>query len=188
MKPINILGIAGSLRTKSFNRMALAAACGLAPDGMSIRPFEGLGDIPLYNEDVKVLGFPSAATELRRAIAEADALLIVSPEYNFSVPGVLKNAIDWASRPPQMPLAGKPAAIMGASSGVMGTVRAQMHLRQILNGFNMPVMNRPEVLIREAGAKFDAQGRLVDEDTRNHIRTLLERLQDWTLLFKERGA
>ncbi len=188
MKPINILGIAGSLRARSFNRMALAAARELAPDGMSIQPFEGLGDIPLYNEDVKALGFPPAATELRRAIAEADGLLVVTPEYNFSVPGVLKNAIDWASRPPQMPLAGKPAAIMGASSGLMGTVRAQMHLRLILGGLNMPVMSRPEVLIREAATKFDAEGRLVEEDTRKHIRTLLERLGDWTLLFKDRGS
>jgi chromate reductase len=114
--------------------------------------------------------------------------LVVTPEYNYSVPGVLKNAIDWASRPPQMPLAGKPAAIMGASSGLMGTVRAQMHLRLILGGLNMPVMSRPEVFIREAATKFDAEGRLVDDDTRNHIRTLLERLRDWTLLFKDRGS
>jgi chromate reductase len=185
---IVVLGIAGSLRQGSFNRRALAAAAELAPAGMSIRPFARLGEIPLYDEDVKLRGFPPAVMEFRQAIAQADALLFVTPEYNFSVPGVLKNAIDWASRPPDMPLIGKPAAIMGASTGLMGTVRAQGHLRLILSGLNMPVLNRPEVLIREAASKFDAEGRLIDEDTRKHIATLLERLRDWTLLLKGAGA
>src|SRR5687767_13508981 len=132
MRHISILGIAGSLREASFNRRALAAAVELAPDGVSIRPFQRLAEIPLYNEDVKARGFPPAASEFREAIAGSDALLFVTPEYNFSVPGVLKNAIDWASRPPDMPLFGKPVAIMGASTGLVGTVRAQLHLRQIL--------------------------------------------------------
>jgi chromate reductase len=184
MDRVTVLGIAGSLRAKSFNRMALAAACELAPQGMTILRFERVGDIPLYDEDVKERGFPEAAAELRQAIAAADALLVVTPEYNYSVSGVLKNAIDWASRPPEMPLLGKPVAIMGASPGLMGTVRAQLHLRQILGGLNMPILNRPEVLIRQAAAKFDAEGRLIDEDTRKHIRQLLERLMDWTLLVK----
>jgi chromate reductase len=184
MKQISIVGVAGSLRAGSFNRRALAAAVELAPEGASILPFEGLGEIPLYNEDVKARGFPPAAAAFRQAIAAADALLFVTPEYNYSVPGVLKNAIDWASRPPDMPLIGKPAAVMGASTGLMGTVRAQLHLRQILSGLNMPVLSRPEVLIREAAAKFDSEGRLTDEDTRKHIRTLLERLRDWTLLLR----
>jgi chromate reductase len=184
MEQIRILGIAGSLRAGSFNRRALAAAVEVAPDGMSIQTFDRLGEIPLYNEDVKVRGFPPAAAELREAIARADALLVVTPEYNFSVPGVLKNAIDWASRPPDMPLIGTPAGVMGASTGLVGTVRAQIHLRQILSGLNMPVLSRPEVLIREAAAKFDGDGRLTDEDTRKHIRTLLERLRDWTLLLR----
>ena len=182
MRQISILGIAGSLREASFNRRALAAAVELAPEGVSIRPFQHLAEIPLYNEDVKTRGFPPAASEFREAIAGSDALLFVTPEYNFSVPGVLKNAIDWASRPPDMPLIGKPVAIMGASTGLVGTVRAQLHLRQILSGLNMPVLARPEVLIREAAGKFDGNGRLIDEDTRKHIRTLLEKLRDWTLL------
>jgi chromate reductase, NAD(P)H dehydrogenase (quinone) len=184
MDQITVLGIAGSLRTASFNRSALAAAREHAPEGMRIISFEKLGEIPLYNEDVKAVGFPAPVAELRAAIADADALLFVTPEYNFSVPGVLKNALDWVSRPPDMPLIGKPAAIMGASPGLMGTVRAQLHLRQILSGLNMPLLNRPEVLIREAGSKFDASGRLIDEDTRKRIRTLLERLLDWTRLIK----
>ncbi len=184
MDRITVLGIAGSLRARSFNRMALAAACELAPEGMTIQRFERIGDIPLYDEDVKERGFPEAAAELRRAIAAADALLVVTPEYNYSVSGVLKNAIDWASRPPDTPLPGKPVAIMGASPSLMGTVRAQLHLRQILGGLNMPVLNHPEVLIRQAAAKFDAEGRLGDEDTQKRIRRLLERLKDWTLLIK----
>jgi chromate reductase len=181
---VTVLGIAGSLRQGSFNKRALAAACELAPEGMAIRPFQRLGDIPLYDEDVKAKGFPPPVAEFRHAIAEADALLFVTPEYNYSVPGVLKNAIDWASRPPDMPLISKPVAMMGAAPGLMGTVRAQLHLRQILSGLNMPVLSRPEVLIREAAAKFDADGRLTDEDTRKHIRNLLEKLRDWTLLLK----
>jgi chromate reductase len=184
MELIHVLGIAGSLRAGSFNRRALAAARELQPDGMAILPFDRLGEIPLYDEDAKARGFPPAVSAFREAIAAADALLFVTPEYNFSVPGVLKNAIDWASRPPDMPFIGKPAAIMGASTGLVGTVRAQIHLRAILTGLNMPVLSRPEVFIREAAAKFEGEGRLADEDTRKHIATLLERLRDWTLLLK----
>ena len=187
MGRIEILGVCGSLRMGSFNLMALRAACELVPDGMAIRPFERLGEIPLYNEDVKEHGFPDAAEDFRGAVAAADGLLFVTPEYNYSISGALKNAIDWASRPPQPPLVGKPAAIMGASSGLMGTVRAQLHLRHILGGLNMPVLPRPEVLIREAAGKFDGEGRLTDETTRQHIRTLLERLKEWTMLI-QRGA
>jgi chromate reductase, NAD(P)H dehydrogenase (quinone) len=184
MDSISVLGIVGSLRGKSFNRMILRAACELVPDGMTMTRYERLGDIPLYNEDVRERGFPEAVIELREAIATADALLAVTPEYNYSVPGVLKNALDWASRPPQMPFAGKPVAILGASSGLGGTLRAQLHLRQILAGLGMHVLNRPEVLIRDSAVKFDADGRLTDDETRDRIRRLLERLLDWTLLLK----
>jgi chromate reductase, NAD(P)H dehydrogenase (quinone) len=184
MESISVLGIAGSLRGKSFNRMALLAACKLAADGIAITRFERLRDIPLYNEDVREHGFPEAVIELRESIAAADALLVVTPEYNHSVPGVLKNALDWASRPPQVPFVGKPVAIMGTSPGRGGTLRAQLHLRQILAGLNMHVLNRPEVLIRESAAKFDADGHLTDDETREHIRQLLERLRDWTLLLR----
>lgn len=188
MDSISILGISGSLRGKSLNRMALLAACELAGAGMAIMRFERLGEIPLYNEDLRERGFPAAVIELREAIASADALLVVTPEYNYSVPGVLKNALDWASRPPQMPLIGKPVAIMGAGPGRGGTLRAQLHLRQILTGLNMHVLNRPEVLIREVEGKFDDQGRLIDEETRSQIRKLLNGLRDWTLVLKSGRA
>jgi len=188
MDSISILGISGSLRGESLNRKALLAACDLADEGMALTRFEGLGEIPLYNEDLRERGFPAAVIKLREAIASADALLVVTPEYNYSVPGVLKNALDWASRPPHMPLIGKPVAVMGASPGRSGTLRAQLHLRQILTGLNMHVLNRPEVLIREADSKFDDHGRLIDEETRTQIRKLLNALRDWTLVLRSGRA
>lgn len=128
---IRVFGISGSLRKGSYNTALLRAAKELAPEGMQIEIYEGLGAIPPYNEDVREQGWPEPVRELRERIAAADALLVVTPEYNYSIPGVLKNAIDWASRPPNPPMAGKPAAIMGASGGNFGTARAQLHLRQI---------------------------------------------------------
>jgi chromate reductase len=180
---MKVLAVAGSLRAGSFNKAALREAVKLAPKDMEIEVFD-IADFPLYNEDVRQKGFPPSVERFREKIRAADALLFVTPEYNFSVPGMLKNALDWVSRPPDMPLIGKPATVMGASPGLMGTVRAQLHLRQILSGLNMPLLNRPEVLIREARSKFDAAGLLTDEDTRKRIRTLLERLLDWTRLIK----
>jgi len=138
-----------------------------------------LSPIPLYNEDVRALGFPECVKEFRDHIAATDALLIATPEYNYSIPGVLKNAIDWASRPPDSPLNAKPAAIMGASPGNFGTVRAQLHLRQICVGVNLLLLNRPEVLVMRAREKFDADGRLVDEETRGFLRDLLVALAGW---------
>lgn len=181
-KMIRILGIAGSLRRQSYNRAVLRAAAELAPADAAVEIFE-IDGIPPFSEDDEQ-DPPAKVVELKNRIRESDAVLFVTPEYNYSIPGVLKNAIDWASRPPDMPFVGKPVAMMGAAPGLMGTVRAQLHLRQILSGLNMPVLSRPEVLIREAAAKFDADGRLTDEDTRKHIRNLLEKLRDWTLLLK----
>ena len=126
---INVLGFAGSLRQGSYNKMALRAAIELAPAGMTIETFD-LAPIEPYNEDVKQRGFPPPVQEFREKIRAADALLIVTPEYNYSIPGVLKNAIDWASRPPEQPFNGKPIAIMGVSPGRLGSARAQYHLRQ----------------------------------------------------------
>ena len=183
MEPITILGVAGSLRKRSFNRLALSAAADLQPEGMRIEPFD-LAPIPLYDEDVKERGFPDAVARLREAIRAADGVLIATPEYNFSISGVLKNAIDWASRPPETPLPGKPVAMLGASTGLLGTVRAQLHLRQVCAGLNMLVLNKPEVLIREAASKFDDTGRLTDEPTRKHIGALLERFAEWVRLHK----
>jgi chromate reductase len=176
---MNVLGISGSLRKGSFNSAALRAAQSLAPAGMSIAIAE-IGDIPLYNEDVRSAGMPPSVERFRKAIAGADALLVVTPEYNFSVPGVLKNAIDWASRPPEQPFSEKPVAIMGASGGMVGTARAQYDLRKILVGLNAFVLTRPEVFIREAGAKFDQAGNLTDDATKEFVRKLLEALAAWT--------
>jgi chromate reductase len=178
---ITVLGIAGSLRRGSYNAAALRAAAELAPEGVTVESFAGLGEMPPYNEDVKQQGFPPPAETLRRRIAVADALLLVTPEYNYSVPGVLKNAIDWASRPPSQPFDGKPTAIMGASPGSIGTARAQYHLRQMLVYLNALVINRPEVMIGQAASRFDAEGRLTDEGTRKLIGELLTALRDWTL-------
>jgi len=178
-KPIRILGIAGSLRRQSYNRAALRAAAQLAPEGATVEIFE-LDGIPGFNQDDEQ-NPPVKVVELKRRIREADAILFVTPEYNYSVPGVLKNAIDWASRPyGDSAWNGKPAAIMGASIGTIGTARAQYHLRQMMVFLNMFPLNEPEVMIGNAGDRFDAQGNLTHETTRDYIRKLLQSLIDWT--------
>jgi chromate reductase, NAD(P)H dehydrogenase (quinone) len=176
---MNVIGISGSLRKGSFNTAALRAAQGLAPEGMTIEVAQ-IGDLPLYNDDVRAAGFPPPAERLRAQIAAADAVLLVTPEYNYSISGVLKNAIDWASRPPNQPFEAKPVAIMGASPGLFGSARAQYHLRQMLIFLNAMPLNRPEVMIGQAQNKFDADGNLTDEPTREFIRKLLVALRDWT--------
>jgi chromate reductase, NAD(P)H dehydrogenase (quinone) len=176
---VKVLGICGSLRKGSYNHAALRAASELLAEGMSLTVAD-IADIPLYNEDVRQAGFPPTVQKLREAIAAADALLFVTPEYNYSMPGVLKNAIDWASRPPDQPFNGKPVAIMGATSGLWGTSRAQYHLRQSCVFLNMLPINKPEVLIAQAQNKFDAEGRLTDQTTRDLIAQLLVALRDWT--------
>ena len=176
---MNVIGISGSLRKGSFNTAALRAAQGLAPEGMTIEVAQ-IGDLPLYNDDVRAAGFPPPAERLRAQIAAADAILLVTPEYNYSISGVLKNAIDWASRPPSQPFEAKPVAIMGASPGLFGSARAQYHLRQMLIFLNAMPVNRPEVMIGQAQNKFDADGNLTDEPTREFIRKLLVALRDWT--------
>jgi len=178
-KPVNILGFAGSLRKASYNRGLLQAALGLLPEGVTLETFDLL-PIPLYNGDVEAQGFPAPVQQFRDKIAAADALLIATPEYNYSIPGVLKNAIDWASRPPSVPLAGKPAAIMGASPGFAGTARAQYHLRQVFVNMDMHPINKPEVFVSSAMNKFDAQGQLTDEPTRQVIARLIDALAQWT--------
>ena len=178
-KPIRILGIAGSLRRQSYNRAALRAATQLVPDGTTIDIFE-LDGIPGFNEDDEQ-NPPPKVVELKQRIREADAILIVTPEYNYSVPGVLKNAIDWASRPyGDSAWNGKPAAIMGASIGAIGTARAQYHLRQMFVFLNMFPVNQPEVMIGNASERFDAQGNLTDDQTKDFIRQLLQSLVNWT--------
>ncbi|MGS0740272.1 NADPH-dependent FMN reductase [Glaciimonas sp. GG7] len=177
---INILGISGSLRHGSFNTAALRAAIELAPDGVNITQAD-ISQFPLYNEDVKAQGFPPVVELFRQQIRNADAILFVTPEYNYSVPGVLKNAIDWASRPPEQPFAGKPAAIMGASPGALGSARAQYHLRQIAVFLDLKMLNGPEVMIGSAADRFDSAGTLIHAPTREFIKKMLVALQDWTL-------
>jgi len=176
---MKVIGISGSLRKGSFNSAALRAAQELAPEGMTIERAE-IGDLPLYDDDVRAAGLPAPVERLRAQLAAADAILFVTPEYNFSIPGVLKNAIDWASRPPNQPFDDKPVAIMGASGGVIGTARAQYHLRQMLVFLNAHPINKPEVMIGQAATKFDAEGRLTDEPTREFVRQLLVSLAAWT--------
>lgn len=178
-KPLRILGIAGSLRRQSYNRAVLRAATKLAPEGAVLETFD-LDGIPGFNQDEEQ-NPPQKVVELKRQIRAADAILLVTPEYNYSVPGVLKNAIDWASRPyGDSAWNGKPAAIMGASAGALGTARAQYHLRQMFVFLNMFPINRPEIMIMNAGTRFDEGGNLTDQATNDLIRQLLQSLVEWT--------
>lgn len=173
--PFTILGIAGSLRRASYNRAALRAAQGLVPAGVRLDTFE-IDGLPGFSEDEEQRP-PPKVVELKRRIRAADAVLFVTPEYNYSVPGVLKNAIDWASRPyGDNAWGGKPAAVMGASIGRIGTARAQYHLRQSFVFLNMPAVLQPEVMIAEAATQFDAAGTLTNEKTKQLIGQLLEAL------------
>ena len=179
MAGLTICAISGSLRSKSFNTAALRAAAELAPEGVTVVE-EGIADIPLYNEDVKAAGFPASVIHLQHAIASADAVLIATPEYNYSVSGVLKNAIDWVSRTDPQPFANKPVAIMGASPGVLGTARAQYDLRKMFVYLDAHVLNKPEIMINAAPTRFDADGKLTDEATRRFLASLLMALREWT--------
>lgn len=133
----------------------------------------GIGELPLYNDDLRAAGYPPAVARLREQVRNADALLFVTPEYNYPIPGVLKNAIDRVSRPPDQPFAGEPAAIMGA--------RAQYHLRQVGVFLDLQFLNRPEVMIAHAADRFDENGRLAHAPTREFVRALLLALREWTL-------
>ncbi|MBW2529313.1 MAG: NAD(P)H-dependent oxidoreductase [Deltaproteobacteria bacterium] len=179
MKPLRILGIAGSLREASLNRAALRAASSLAPEGSVIESFD-LSTIPLYNGDLDVEGGPDPVRDFKGRIADADGLLIVTPEYNYSIPGVLKNALDWASRPAyQSVLAHKPVAFFGASMSPIGTARAQSQLKHVLLGTLSEVFPYPEVLVGKAQEKFDSRGVLTDEQTGKYIRGLLDGYVEW---------
>jgi len=173
--PLLILGIAGSLREGSFNRSLLRAAQSLVPQGATIETFDIKG-LPGFSQDDEATP-PAQVVELKQSIRDADAILLVTPEYNYSVPGVLKNAIDWASRPyGDSGWSGKPVAIMGASVGTLGTARAQYHLRQMFVFLNMFAVNQPEVMVSQAHKHFDAEGNLTDEVAQKLIRQLLEQL------------
>ncbi len=175
----SVLGICGSLRSKSYNRSALQAAGEEMPQGMSLRITEFRG-IPLYDQDVESQGIPDAVQQLAREIRSADALLIASPEYNFSISGVLKNAIDWMSRLPDQPFKNKPVALMSATLGPVGGARHQYEVRKILGCLEALVMPRPEVFINLCQPKFDADGRLVDAAARKAVADQMQAFGRWT--------
>ncbi|WP_226664638.1 NADPH-dependent FMN reductase [Microbulbifer aggregans] len=176
--PIKILGICGSLRKDSFNRAALHTAAELTGEQAQIS-FAELAQIPLYDQDLKDKRVPDSVELLSRQVLDAEAILFATPEYNYSVPGVLKNAIDWLSRLDPQPFAGKPVAVMSASMSLFGGARAQYHLRQIMIYLDAHFINKPEVMIASAHKKFE-NGQLNDEDTRQHIGRLVSALCDWT--------
>jgi chromate reductase len=178
-KPLLVLGISGSLRKASYNTALLHAAFDLMPPGMTLEIFD-LSQLPMFNQDFEK-PFPEAVVAFRDKIAQSDALLIATPEYNSSITGTLKNALDWASRSPQLPLQGKPAAIMGASTGNFGTLRAQLHLRQILTHVGALPLGKPEVLVARAEQAFDADRKLVDASARGFLRDLLVALAKWSV-------
>jgi chromate reductase len=182
---IHAVGFSGSLRAGSYNSALLRAAVELAPAAMHIETVS-LADIPLYNADVEAQGMPASVQTFRERLAAADALLIATPEYNYSVPGVLKNAIDWASRGPESPLNYKPLAMMGAG-GRFGTLRAQLHLRQIALHNNMYPLNNPQVTVMRAWENFDAEGRLTDERSREALQSLLNEFVAWTQRLRSTG-
>lgn len=176
---LTILGIAGSLRRASYNRALLRAAQQLVPTNVTLDIFDIAG-IPLFNQDNEKT-LPTEVVAFKTRIRAADAILIATPEYNYSIPGVLKNAIDWASRPPDDNVwNGKPVAVLGASIGRLGTARAQYHLRQVFVTLNMCALNQPEAMISNADKLFDATGNLTDIETQGRLQRLLDQLVLWT--------
>ena len=177
---IKILGVSGSLRKGSFNTMLLNAAAQLLPEDVSMNIIS-FQDIPLYNADLDLPAAkqrPLVVEYLRKAIAEADGLLISSPEYNYSIPGGLKNAIDWASRGEDSPLLRKPVAVIGATTGLWGTVRMQTAFHPVFVFLDMRPVYKPEVLVAQAEKKFDKDGSLIDEMTKKLLRKKLQNLKD----------
>jgi chromate reductase len=176
---IKVLGFAGSLRSGSYNRSLLRAVPALLPPGMELEAFD-LAPIPVFNADLEK-NMPGPVVDFKKKVRAADAILIVTPEYNYSIPGVLKNAIDWASRPHgDNSWEGKPVALMSSSTGMLGGARAQYHLRQTFVFLNMFAVNRPEVIVTFAADKFDTDGRLTDEKAENLITQLMTALADLT--------
>ena len=185
MADFKVLGVSGSLRKASFNTAALRACAGLMPAGMTMEIAE-IGDLPLFNQDVLDAGMPGPVKRFRDALTAADGLLIASPEYNFSVTPALKNAIDWASRPPNQAFQDKPIAIFSVSVGPMGGARVQYDLRRILGQIWGHVLPRPEVFIGSAPGKFDKDGKITDEATRKFLTDLLVGFKDWIARMKKR--
>jgi chromate reductase, NAD(P)H dehydrogenase (quinone) len=178
--PIKLLGISGSLRKQSYNSGALRAVSSLLPDDVTFGVAE-LADVPFYNADIEQTGLPDAVKELRARVANADGLIFAVPEYNFSLSGVLKNALEWLSRPPNPPVNGKPCAVFGASVSPLGTARGQFHFRHVCVSLNMVPVNVPHVDITNAKTKFDAESRLTDQPSLDALRQLLQELKTLTL-------
>lgn len=173
---MRILGLSGSLRSDSYNRRLLQAAGAELPSGVTLEIYDALGELPPYNEDIVAAETPAAVDALRAAIAEADALLIATPEYNSSIPGVLKNALDWASRPfPDNALRHKPAAVVGASTGLFGALWAQAETRKVLTTIGADVLDE-ELPVGEAHQAFAAHGGLIDAGLRSRLDGLVHRL------------
>ena len=172
-KPLNFVTLLGSLRKGSYNAAIARALPGLAPAGVTVTPLGSVGDLPLYDADLQAEGFPRPVTAMAEAIRAADGVIIVTPEYNYSVPGGLKNALDWLSRLSPQPFAGKRVAIQTASPGMIGGARAQYHLRQILVFLDAYVLNKPEVMVSQVTGKVDASGQLTDQTTRDFLAAQL---------------
>ena len=184
---LNVVTMLGSLRRASYNAAIARALPGLAPEGMTITPLGSIGDLPLYNADIQAQGFPAPVTAMADAIRAADGLIFVTPEYNYSIPGGLKNAIDWLSRLPKQPFAGKPVAIQSASQGVFGGARAQYHLRQSMVFLDGWVLNRPEVMVAQAQNRISESGEITDEATRGFIQAQLKAFAEFIARMRPRG-
>ena len=184
--PLKVLGISGSLRKASYNTAALRACAELMPEGTKLT-IATIGDLPMYNQDVFDAGIPAPVRRFEAELREADGVLIASPEYNFSVPPVLKNAIDWVSKLPKQPWQDMPAAIFSASQGPMGGARVQYDLRKILGQLWCHILPKPEVFIGAAQTKIDAQGKITDETTRKFLTDLLAAFKPWIIRIKPRS-
>ena len=184
MRTFRIVGISGSIRKESYNSAALRVAQELAPDGVEIR-LADISAIPLYNDDVRKEGLPASVVSLVELIDTADAVMIATPEYNYSIPGVLKNAIDWVSKADDLPFRRKPVAILGASMGTFGTARSQYDLRKVLVSQDAYVLSQPEIMIASAHARFDADGNMTDEKTRELIEAQIVALKEWAMRLRD---
>ena len=184
-EPLKFLGFVGSLRKNSYNKALMKAALTLLPKNVTLEVFD-ISEFPQFNQDLEQTP-PRLVTQFKAKIREADAILIASPEYNYSIPGVLKNAIDWASRPyGENAFEDKPVAVMSASIGALGGGRGQYHLRQSFVFLDMHPLNRPEVMLPFAHNNVDAEGNLTNEQTKDLIKQLLEALAEWTLRLKKK--
>lgn len=174
--PMKLLGISGSLRKQSYNSGALRAIASILPEGVTFEIVE-IAQLPFYSADVEQVGLPSTVIQFRAEVAASDALIFAVPEYNFSLPGVLKNALEWLSRPPSPPAHAKPCGVFGASVSPLGTARGQFHFRHVAVSLNMHMVNVPHVDIANAKAKFDVEGRITDQASLESLKQLVTELQ-----------